>query len=65
MLASERDPGQSVSGSDEAKEIVNGRGGWQVARYACIDNWVEEHDSDGWQGRWSDHRAVKVRIDKI
>jgi len=40
------------------------RGGWEVVKYACIDNWVEEGDVDGWTGRWSDHRAVRVTIER-
>lgn len=40
------------------------RGGYQVDRYACIDNWIEEGDVDGWTGRWSDHRAVKITIER-
>ncbi|KAL1411634.1 hypothetical protein Q8F55_002598 [Vanrija albida] len=40
------------------------RGGWQFSQYAVVDNWVEEGDADGWEGRWSDHRAVRVTISK-
>lgn len=42
-----------------------GRGGWEVTRYACVDNWVEEGDVNGWQGRWSDHRAVRATISRV
>ena len=40
------------------------RGGWRIDQYACIDNWVEEGDVDKWEGRWSDHRAVRVTISR-
>ena len=39
------------------------RGGWKVAKYACVDNFVDG-DSVGWVGRWSDHRAVRVVLNK-
>lgn len=39
------------------------RGGWKFTQYAVLDNWVEEGDHDGFEGRWSDHRAVKVTIE--
>ncbi|WWD16477.1 hypothetical protein CI109_100903 [Kwoniella shandongensis] len=42
---------------------VEGRGGWVATRYACLDNFVEG-DVDGWTGRWSDHRAVRVTVSK-
>ncbi|GMK55601.1 hypothetical protein CspeluHIS016_0206570 [Cutaneotrichosporon spelunceum] len=38
------------------------RGGWVFTQYACLDNWIEEGDIDGWRGRWSDHRAVKATL---
>ncbi|ODO04522.1 hypothetical protein I350_05126 [Cryptococcus amylolentus CBS 6273] len=40
------------------------RGGWDVLRYACIDNYVEG-DVDGWNARWSDHRAVRATIARL
>jgi hypothetical protein len=46
-------------------ERGDGTGKWTVERYACIDNWVEEGDSSGWQGRWSDHRAVRVKMVRV
>ena len=58
MLASARTPGET--GGD----INKPKGGWEVTRYACVDNWVEEGDSDGWFGRWSDHRAVRITIER-
>ena len=48
-----------------AAERVRARGGWEVGQYACVDNWVEEGDAEGWQGRWSDHRAVRVTIRRL
>lgn len=64
MLAAEREPrkytvGTAVDHGDRS------RGGWAVLRYACIDNWIEEGDVTGWQGRWSDHRAVRVTIQRL
>ncbi|KAL7419550.1 hypothetical protein Q5752_005461 [Cryptotrichosporon argae] len=44
--------------------VVTARGGWRATRYACIDNWVEEADADGWTGRWSDHRLVRVTLER-
>ncbi|WVQ78782.1 hypothetical protein IAT38_000873 [Cryptococcus sp. DSM 104549] len=38
-----------------------GRGGWEITGYACLENWVEG-DCEGWNGRWSDHRAVRATI---
>lgn len=38
------------------------RGGWKCTQHAVIDNWIEEGDSFGWTGRWSDHRAVRATI---
>ncbi|WVW80174.1 hypothetical protein I302_102151 [Kwoniella bestiolae CBS 10118] len=49
-------------GSDEKPKPIS-RGGWKVDRYACFDNFVEG-DVEGWTGRWSDHRAVRVRISR-
>ena len=60
MLASSKMPSE-----DAVEGEVSGRGGWQVTRYACLDNWVEEGDATGWSGRWSDHRAVKVVLEKL
>ncbi|WOO80679.1 uncharacterized protein LOC62_03G004202 [Vanrija pseudolonga] len=40
------------------------RGGYSFSQYAVVDNWVEEGDVDGFEGRWSDHRAVRVTITK-
>lgn len=40
------------------------RGGYKFTQYAVVDNWVEEGDVDGFEGRWSDHRAVRVTISK-
>jgi len=55
----------AAAGSPEGVEQIRiGRGGWRTARYACIDNWVEEGDVDGWVGRWSDHRAVRVVLER-
>lgn len=55
--------------TSEAGRVADGanraRGGWKVVRHACIDNWVEEGDIDGWTGRWSDHRAVRVTIECV
>jgi len=59
MLASARDP--NTQDGDDNKI----RGGWHVTRYGCIDNWVEEGDVDGWTGRWSDHRAVRVTVERV
>lgn len=38
------------------------RTGWTGVRYACLDNYIER-DESGWQGRWSDHRAVRVTLE--
>lgn len=54
--------GAEVDDDDPAKR-GKARGGWMIVRYACVDNWVEA-DAEGWTGRWSDHRAVKVKIAK-
>jgi hypothetical protein len=63
MLALKSDPGQASSSVDEAVDDGGDlRGGWSIAKYACIDNWIEEGDIDGWTGRWSDHRAVRITI---
>ena len=40
------------------------RGDWKMIRYAVIDNFIEEGDETGWFGRWSDHRAVRVTIQR-
>ena len=61
MLASALTPRNDAA----AGERVEGRGGWEVGQYACVDNWLEEGDADGWQGRWSDHRAVRVTIRRL
>jgi hypothetical protein len=58
MLASETNL-DNVRGEEE-RDRSRGRGGWRAVKYACIDNWIEEGDVDGWVGRWSDHRAVRV-----
>lgn len=58
MLASEILPGDDES-TLRGREA--GRGGWEATQYACIDNFVEQ-DIDGWEGRWSDHRAVRVTV---
>jgi hypothetical protein len=60
MMASSRDTAEQ----EKVNSIV-GRGGWRVGRYACIDNWVEEGDVDGWEGRWSDHRIVRVELERV
>ncbi|WWC68613.1 uncharacterized protein I206_102543 [Kwoniella pini CBS 10737] len=44
-------------------ERASARGGWKVDKYACLDNFIEG-DSDGWKGRWSDHRVVRISISK-
>ncbi|OXM76596.1 endonuclease/exonuclease/phosphatase [Cryptococcus neoformans Bt63] len=54
--------GAEVDNNDPA-ERGKSRGGWMIVRYACVDNWVEG-DVEGWNGRWSDHRAVRVTIAK-
>ncbi|TXT15031.1 uncharacterized protein COLE_01224 [Cutaneotrichosporon oleaginosum] len=52
-----------AAADERAKEGTHvARGGWVFTQYACIDNWVEEGDADGWQGRWSDHRAVRATL---
>lgn len=38
------------------------RDGWEAVRYLCLDNCFEGKDASGWQGRWSDHRAVRVAL---
>lgn len=35
---------------------------WVATRYACLDNSVWGEVS-GWKGRWSDHRAVRVKLE--
>ncbi len=63
MLAAEHEPiaeSQDVSLAVFDRDAT--RGGWRFVRYAVIDNWVEEGDVSGWQGRWSDHRAVRVTV---
>ncbi|ORY22513.1 Endonuclease/exonuclease/phosphatase [Naematelia encephala] len=64
MLASSRSP-EDIKNSmeDERKQV--GRGGWTVSQYACVDNWVEGGDVDEWQGRWSDHRAVRATLERL
>lgn len=65
MLVAEASPTMASHGESEAEKRTaarRGRGGWEVTQYACVDNWIEEGDVSGWQGRWSDHRAVKVTI---
>jgi hypothetical protein len=52
-----------IARSDLTSESA-ARGGWTTERYACVDNWIEEGDVDGWVGRWSDHRAVKVVLSR-
>lgn len=67
--------GFSAPGKDDVKRIDfimlgadvgsnDARGGWKATQYAVIDNWVEGGDSFGWEGRWSDHRAVRATISK-
>ncbi|KAL0252313.1 hypothetical protein I308_101702 [Cryptococcus tetragattii IND107] len=56
MLGAEVDDDDPANGG-------KARGGWTIVRYACVDNWVEV-DAEGWTGRWSDHRAVRVTIAK-
>jgi hypothetical protein len=63
MLASEIEPGFHEDETASKEEPV-GRGSWEVARYACVDNFVEE-DARGWSGRWSDHRAVRVSFERV
>ncbi|TXT07216.1 hypothetical protein VHUM_03386 [Vanrija humicola] len=41
------------------------RGGYGFSQYAVVDNWVEEGDVDGFEGRWSDHRAVRVTLSRV
>ncbi|WWC87916.1 uncharacterized protein L201_002816 [Kwoniella dendrophila CBS 6074] len=50
---------------DEDADLKSGKGraGWKITRYACLDNYVED-DIEGWKGRWSDHRAVRVSISR-
>ncbi|BEJ16007.1 hypothetical protein CspHIS471_0506120 [Cutaneotrichosporon sp. HIS471] len=52
----------AAADEDAKKGTDVARGGWVFTQYACLDNWVEEGDADGWQGRWSDHRAVKATL---
>ncbi|WVQ93459.1 hypothetical protein IAU59_000533 [Kwoniella sp. CBS 9459] len=74
MVASNLEPAATSEASDMESEkerqqsisslglgIGRGRGGWAVTRYACLDNFVEG-DHQGWTGRWSDHRAVRVTL---
>jgi hypothetical protein len=72
MIASPKLPSadavDSVDNVDQRGQVETtdrpvGRGGWEVARYACVDNFVEG-DADGWVGRWSDHRAVRATFAK-
>ncbi|ODN86564.1 endonuclease/exonuclease/phosphatase [Cryptococcus wingfieldii CBS 7118] len=39
------------------------RGGWEVSRFGVVENYVEG-DVDGFNARWSDHRAVRATIAK-
>ncbi|ODN86537.1 hypothetical protein L198_07231 [Cryptococcus wingfieldii CBS 7118] len=55
LVGAELDGAQSGSGE--------GRGGWEVVRYGVVDNYVEG-DRDGFDARWSDHRAVRATIAK-
>lgn len=55
--------------ADPESPLENGgmnkvRGGFTVVRYGVVDNWLEEGDATGWYGRWSDHRAVRVTIER-
>lgn len=61
MLALNERDADSLDGSEEAIHL---RGRFSVTGYAVIDNWIEEGDVDGWTGRWSDHRAVKITIER-
>ncbi|WVF65820.1 hypothetical protein IAT40_000557 [Kwoniella sp. CBS 6097] len=69
MVASNSEPTNSHGGhmvdetGQRADRVGIGRGGWEVIRYACLDNFVEG-DSEGWTGRWSDHRAVRVTLER-
>lgn len=62
MLALDEQKIKSETVDDETDDHL--RGDYQVTRYACIDNWIEEADVDGWTGRWSDHRAVRITIER-
>lgn len=53
-----------LASRDVAVGGSKGRGGWWFRQYACVDNWIEEGDVMGWQGRWSDHRAVRVTVSR-
>ncbi|KAK8861652.1 hypothetical protein IAR55_002475 [Kwoniella newhampshirensis] len=53
----------NVKKAKEGVRLTAGRGGWEAAKYACLDNFVEG-DHEGWTGRWSDHRAVRVTISR-
>lgn len=61
MLASDTLPGDQSSGAGGTGEMASGR--WEVVRYACLDNYIEG-DQDGWEGRWSDHRAVTAVLER-
>lgn len=58
-----------MTAGDESAKVEDGksvgRGGWAFTQFACVDNWVEGGDIDGWQGRWSDHRAVRATIAQV
>lgn len=53
--------GEDPNASDKA---IDNRGRWGATKYACLDNHVEQ-DESGWQGRWSDHRAVRVKLELL
>lgn len=62
MLASAQEPRSDSTATED--HSGKARGGWQATRFAVIDNFVED-DMDGWEGRWSDHRAVRVTISLV
>ena len=53
-------------GRKPSQGIASGNGkieaSWVATRYACLDNSVWGEIS-GWRGRWSDHRAVRVKLE--
>ncbi len=53
-------------GSGEEEDIRDIRGDYGVIKHSVIDNLIAGNgDYAGWTGRWSDHRAIFVEIQRL
>jgi hypothetical protein len=55
-----------TEGNSDQQVTKDVRGGYAVIKHAVIDNLLAgQGDYAGWTGRWSDHRAVFVEIQRL